>query len=129
MPKLDLSGRRFLVLEDEMLVAMLIEDCIGQAGGTVIGTTGRLDEAFSILARDEPDAAVLDINLGDGTTSYPVADALVARGIPLVFLSGYGASALRGDFRGRPFVNKPFRASDLVLVLLSVFRAGDGCSA
>jgi CheY-like chemotaxis protein len=103
---------RILVVEDEAIVAMLLEDMLAELGYEVVGPVTRLDRAL-VLARDAPiDAAVLDVNL-NGRDTYAVADALSARAIPFVFATGYGAKELAERFRGTPITQKPFHRDDL----------------
>ena len=110
------ANRRILVIEDEALVAMLVEDALIDAGFSVIGPARSVAEAMSLLAREEPAAVVLDLNLG-GETSLSVADALVARGIPFVVATGYGAAGLPERHRGAPVLSKPYDPQELVLIL------------
>ena len=89
MTKSSLSGRRILVIEDEMMVAMLLKDILVDLGCTVLGPAARVEQALAMIeAAGALDAAVLDINL-NGQKSYPVADALAARGVPFIFATGY----------------------------------------
>jgi CheY-like chemotaxis protein len=113
-----LQGVRVLLVEDEALVAMLMEDMLSDEGCIVVATAPRLDEA---LARAEDlslefDVAVLDLNLA-GENTYPVASALKHRDIPFVFATGYGAGGLPAEWRGRPTLQKPFTAGDVTAVL------------
>ena len=119
---LDLKGLRVLVVEDEMMVSMLIEDILGDLGCIVIGPAARLEDAL-ILARDaEIDCAVLDVNLGSDT-SFPVADVLRQRGVPVTFATGHRDPGLRDVDRSSPVLQKPFREGDLTRILRAM-RAG-----
>ena len=110
-----LEGRNILAVEDEVLVAMMLEDILEDAGCKVI-CAGHLDQA-TLLARElNIDAAVLDENL-HGQRSYPVADALAARGIPFVFATGYGDKNLRKLYPGRPVIPKPYSQTELIAAL------------
>ncbi len=102
-----LKGRRVLVVEDEALVAMLVEDALTDAGAEVLGPVRSVAEAMAALARDRPDAAVLDLNL-DGMPSTPVADALAAAGIPFVVATGYGVEGLPPGHAGVRVLAKPY---------------------
>jgi CheY-like chemotaxis protein len=103
---------RVLVVEDEMLVAMNIEDMLLDLGHEVAGLASRLEPALS-LARDGAfDLAMLDVNLA-GQQSFPVADVLIARGIPFLFATGYGSQGIAEAYRDRPVLQKPFRTRDL----------------
>jgi CheY-like chemotaxis protein len=113
----DLKGRRILVVEDEMMIAMLVEDMLADLGCDVVGPAHALDVALA-LARDEAglDAALLDVNLG-GQPVFAVADALKAKGVPAIFSTGYGDAGLREADRGALVLQKPFRAGDLARAL------------
>lgn len=108
-----LEGARVLVVEDEYLVAVLIQDMLESAGCVVTGPIPRLAEALDAVDRDSYDAALLDINLG-GERIDPVAAALSRRNVPFVFVTGYGAGGLPGEYAKRPRVCKPFRMADLL---------------
>ena len=103
---------RILIVEDEMLVAMNIEDMLLERGHEVAGIAARLEPALA-LARDGAfDVAMLDVNLA-GDRSFPVADLLAGRGIPILFATGYGLDGIEEKYRDRPVLQKPFRAQDL----------------
>jgi CheY-like chemotaxis protein len=112
----DFTGLRVLVVEDEALVAMLVEDMLADLGCVVIGPVAELDEALKVVADTEVDCAVLDVNLA-GRPIFPVADALKAKGVPFAFASGYGEAGVRDDHRGAPVLQKPFREADLARAL------------
>ncbi|MGQ4273569.1 response regulator [Terrihabitans sp. B22-R8] len=104
---MDLSGRRILVVEDEMLVSMLVTDILEDFGCTVIGPATRLAAAVEAAEQGNFDAALLDVNLA-GARVFPVADLLAKRGIPFIFVSGYGDMDIDAPHEGRPVVQKPF---------------------
>jgi CheY-like chemotaxis protein len=111
------SGRRVLVIEDEMMVAMLLKDILADLGFTVVGSAARVEHALALIeAAGALDAAVLDINL-NGQMSYPVADALVARGVPFLFATGYGRDSVMNGYRSFPLLQKPFRLLELAEAL------------
>lgn len=103
-----LQGRRVLVVEDEALVAMLLDTILEDMGCTPVGPASNIDEGEA-LARDEAalDAALLDVNVA-GRQVFPVAAALKARGVPFVFSTGYGEGGLPDEWRGNPTIQKPF---------------------
>jgi CheY-like chemotaxis protein len=103
---------RVLVVEDESLIAMLVEDGLETLGYEVVGPVGTVDAALRIVEQTPFDLALLDINLG-GKQSFPIAEALEARGIPYVFLTGYDRSSLPLAFQHRFGLQKPFRMSAL----------------
>ena len=109
-----LAGLRVLVVEDETLVAMLLEDMLGDLGCEVVATASRVAAAVEI-ARDPGhafDVAILDVNVA-GDSISPVAQALSERPTPFVFATGYGESGVPEPFRGRPTLQKPFGMNDV----------------
>jgi CheY-like chemotaxis protein len=114
-----LSGKSVLVVEDEFLLALQLEELLQSLGGTVCGPFNRLPDAVNAAQRDDFDFAVLDINL-NGTMVYPLADDLIARRIPFMFLSGYGLSNLPERFRGMTRLNKPCDPDTLIATLRSL---------
>ncbi|MDP8916774.1 MAG: response regulator [Pseudomonadota bacterium] len=104
---------RVLVVEDEAMVAMLVEDILLDLGHVVVGPAMRLDEAVPLARQGEFDIAILDVNLGTAR-SYPVADLLRDQGIPFVFATGYGSAGLEDAYRGLTLtLKKPFGAEDV----------------
>ena len=115
-PDRPLDGVRVLVVEDEPLVAMLLEDMLSDLGCTVVAVAGAVAEAVGRANAAALDAAILDINLGS-QSSEPVAEALAARGVPFVFATGYGESGVPEAFRGRPALQKPYGMQDVARLL------------
>ncbi|HEX3417216.1 MAG TPA: response regulator [Stellaceae bacterium] len=109
----ELAGLRVLVVEDEFLVATLIEDMPTSAGCVVSGPIPRLAEALDAAHRGTFDAAVLDVNLA-GDRIDPVADVLSGRNVPFVFVTGYTTGALPAVHAERPRLCKPFKMADLL---------------
>jgi CheY-like chemotaxis protein len=101
-----------LVVEDELLVAMLIEEYLLDLGYEIVGPVMRLGPAIEIAQVAEIDFGVLDINLA-GEQSFPVADVLRQRGIPFIFASGYGSAGLVERFETVAVLQKPFEATQL----------------
>lgn len=96
-----------LVVEDEMFVAMLVEDILSNAGYRVV-KAARVDKALDLVAGDAAfDVALLDINL-NGVEVFPVASRLRELGVPFVFASGYGREGLPPDFSDSPVLQKPY---------------------
>jgi CheY-like chemotaxis protein len=114
-----LKGVRVLVVEDEYFVAILIEEILESAGCIVMGPIPRLPEALDAIEHEDYDVAVLDVNLA-GERINPVADALSERNIPFLFVTGYGANALPGEYAQRPHICKPFRMAELLGALSGV---------
>jgi CheY-like chemotaxis protein len=120
----ELKGRRVLVVEDEMMIAMLVEDMLADLGCSVVGPAHGLATALQLAhATGELDVALLDVNLS-GQPVFPVADALRARNVPIIFCTGYGDAGLRDADRGAPVLQKPYRAKDLADSLTAALRAG-----
>jgi CheY-like chemotaxis protein len=120
-----LAGRRVLVVEDEPIVGMLLEDMLLDLGVEVVGPAATLAEALALAEREDLAAALLDVNLG-GERSYPVADALARRGVPFLFLTGYGEAAWEGPALT---IQKPYRSEDVAAglerVLAPMRRSGE----
>ncbi|MBA3878250.1 MULTISPECIES: response regulator [Sphingomonas] len=100
--------RSVLIVEDEPLIAMMLEDYLGALGKTVIGPADSCAEALALIAQGGIDAAILDVNLRGGETSSPIADALAAAGIPFLFASGGASDGVDGPHADRPVLAKPF---------------------
>jgi DNA-binding response OmpR family regulator len=107
-----LLGRRVLLVEDESMIAMLIEDMLSEHGAVVLGPAKRLDAALALAGSEAIDLGVLDLNLA-GEAVYPVAEALAQRGVPFLFMTGYGQLGIAERWRDRPSLAKPFRPSQL----------------
>ncbi|SDA33841.1 Response regulator receiver domain-containing protein [Methylobacterium sp. UNC378MF] len=89
-----LSGRRVLLVEDDYFIAVDLKSEFEEGGAQVLGPVPSVSEALALIARTaDIDAAVLDINLQDELV-YPVADALHARGVPFLFVTGYDPVAV-----------------------------------
>jgi CheY-like chemotaxis protein len=106
-----LRGVRVLVVEDEPMVSLALQDTLADFGCEVAGRAARLQPALD-LARDLTfDVAVLDIDLG-GTRVDPVAEAIAARSLPIVYVTGYGRDAAPRHVPG-PVLEKPYEAAEL----------------
>ncbi|HEX2554744.1 MAG TPA: response regulator [Microvirga sp.] len=116
---------RVLFVEDEAMVSMLIEDMLLDLGVEVVGPAAKLEEALHLARSADIEAALLDINIG-GQFTYPVADILAERGIPVIFATGYGSSALPDRFRGTPTLHKPFDLRGFAAVVEAAL-AGSPC--
>ena len=114
-----LRGVKVLVVEDEYLVATLMEDMLASAGCIVAGPIPRLALALDAASKEACDVAVLDVNLA-GERVYPVADILAQRNVPFVFVTGYGV--LPGEYANRPRLCKPFKMADLLNTLSDIVK-------
>ncbi len=111
------EARRVLVVEDQALVAMMIQDFLIENGHAVIGPISRVSEALLAAKKGDFDAAVLDVNLGDGM-AYSVAEILAERGVPFVFVTGYEADTIDGRFSGVPVLQKPIERQMLKKIFI-----------
>jgi len=103
---LGLSGNTVMVVEDEALVALAMSELLTELGYAVLGPFGRVADAAAVMAQRRIDAAILDINLG-GEMVYPLADMLEARGIPFVYVTGYGIESVDPRYENVPVLQKP----------------------
>jgi DNA-binding NarL/FixJ family response regulator len=110
-----------LLVEDQMIVAMQIEDMLHAAGCEVVGPVGTVHGAITLAKEAALDVAVLDIDL-DGEKVYPVAEELQARGIPFILATGYGESTLPENRRDQPRLSKPFQREQLEQLLRRVIN-------
>jgi CheY-like chemotaxis protein len=99
--------RRVLVVEDESLVAILVEDLVADLGCVVVGPVSTAAQAKALAETGDIDIALLDINLGRGETSFEAAEILRGRGVPFAFVTGYGRQGVRPDLRDAPVIDKP----------------------
>ena len=120
------TGPCVLLVEDEMCLAMMLQDLLEDAGYRVL-KAARVAGALALAEAESIDAAILDVNLA-GKEVFPVADELRRRGVPFMFASGYGARALPGEFRGCPVLQKPYDPAALEAMLENVL-AGPGARA
>jgi len=116
-----LADKRILIVEDELVIAMMIEDFLLECGCHIVGPCSSVAQALEAIGAEAPDLAVLDVNLG-GEAAYPIAFALAERCIPFVFLSGYGDQAIlpgQGDWK---VCAKPFVGDDLIAMLAAALE-------
>lgn len=111
-----MAARRILIVEDEMMiammVAMMVEDFLADLGWTPVGVAGTLDKALAMARDADIDAALLDVNLS-GRDTFGVATILIERNIPFVFATGYGAQGIAERFRAAPTLTKPYQLDEL----------------
>ena len=117
-----LRGLRILVVEDSLLVAEVIAETLESCGCTVVGPILRLQRAVPVAREETLSGAVLDVNLA-GEFCFPIATVLAERGVPFVFLTGYGdIDALPPEFQHTPVMRKPFAPDRLVNLVHEQFR-------
>ncbi len=115
-------GRKLLIVEDEVVIAMFLENEAARAGFRVLPTQTSVAGALLAVDAAPPDAAILDLQIA-GETAYPVAEALMARGVPFVFTSGRNAVA-PPRYRSVPLVTKPFEFADVMDALAAAENTG-----
>jgi CheY-like chemotaxis protein len=116
LSKRELSNRKVLVVEDEMMIAMLIEDMLDEFGCVLVGPATTVPRALELISKESMDIAILDLNL-DGQDTYVIADALQQKNVPFIFATGYGSTGLRKEYGSRPILTKPFQQTDLEMAL------------
>lgn len=114
-----LDGRRILVVEDEALVALMIQNLLVDVGATVVGPAATVVDALALIEVEPIDGAILDYKLSDGT-SLPVADALSARGKPFIFASGYDPKSIDRRYTAAPKLVKVFDRDELLELLVTM---------
>jgi DNA-binding NarL/FixJ family response regulator len=118
-----LRGRRVLVIEGEMLIGMEFESLLQQQGCAVVGPASTVDRALALLEHDQPDAALLDLDL-NGQPAVAVAVALKTRGVPFVLVTWYSeALSSEPELQDAPRVNKPANHQVLVRALARVLNS------
>lgn len=119
------AGRRVLIVEDESLVAMLLETILEDMGCTPVGPAATIEEGLRMVADGAPvDAALLDVNVA-GKQVFPIAQALRDRGVPFVFSTGYGESGLPDEWRGQSTLQKPFTEAAVRDALMEAMGLAD----
>jgi CheY-like chemotaxis protein len=119
-----LSGLRVLVVEDDALIAMLLEDLLDECGCQVVGPAATIAEAQGLIEAAMFDVALLDLNLGHGETTYDLASRLSVREVPFAFVTGLDAQSLRDPYKTSPTLQKPFRLEELERVLTRLGTPG-----
>jgi CheY-like chemotaxis protein len=116
---------KVLVVEDEMMIAMLIEDMLEELGCELIGPASKVERALELIASETIEIALLDVNL-DGQATDAVAYELQRKGIPFVFATGYGATGVPKQHNDRTVLQKPFQKRDLAIALsIAIDRQSD----
>lgn len=112
--------QQILIVEDEPLIAMMLEDFLEVLDKQVAGTADTVAAALARVNKGGIDAAILDLNLRGGEKSTPVAEALAAQGIPFIFATGGSDDGLDARFRDRPCLTKPFTMDGVAKALNSL---------
>jgi len=116
------EGKKILIVEDEAMVSVFLEDALQEIGCIVVGVAARAGDATAIIDSQVLDAAILDVNLGSGT-SHDIARILQRKGVPFIFATGYGSAGAPAEFAGVPFLTKPFTEDEVAQALELVFDA------
>ena len=116
------AGLRALVVEDEAIVAFLIEDMLTELGCSTVWLANTVNAALATLAENRPDLAVLDVNLS-GADAYTVAERLTSEKIPFVFATGYGRDSIPERWSNQAIIQKPFQFETLEQALQTALKA------
>ena len=116
-----LEGKCILIVEDEALLALTLSDELNELGCATVGPFTTLGQALQAVRDLEFDAAIVDVNLG-GQFVYPVADELLARGVPFVFLTGYARTTLPDRLQACPHLLKPYNPAILERELVRLMK-------
>lgn len=120
-----LADLRILVVEDEVFIALEIEERLQRLGCKVVGPVGHLERALELARTAALDGALLDVNVKGGLV-YPVADELLARQVQVIFSTGYAPDTLPPVFRSLPCLRKPFGTGQLEAVAQEAFARWRG---
>ena len=115
-----LKGARILLVEDEYFVALELKMILGALGAEIVGPASRLQTARELAKAERLDGAVLDVKL-DGETTFPLAEELLDRGVPVLFTTGFSRSVLPDRFKGAPCLPKPVNGAALRRLALTSF--------
>ena len=115
------AGRRVLIVEDEAMIAGLIEAILSKGGWSVVGPVATLERALETIERERLDAALLDVRV-NGHDAYAVAHVLMRRRIPFIFVSGFARKEMPPAYRHCAYMAKPFTPSAILALLEEVVR-------
>ncbi len=111
--------KRILLVEDEAMIAMLVEDMLEDLGFETVGPALHIESALRLAETERLDAAILDVNMGE-QRSYCVAKVLNRRGIPYIFATGYGADGIEAGHSPARVLQKPYLEFDIESALRAV---------
>ncbi len=114
------EAKQILIVEDEPLIAMMLEDFLDILDRQVAGSADSVATALERVGQGGIDGAILDVNLRGGEKSTPVAEALAAAGVPFVFATGGGDDSVDARFRDRPVLQKPFTMDGVAKALAAL---------
>lgn len=111
------GAHRILIVEDEPLIAMMLEDFLAALGRELAGSADNVEAALALIEQGGIDATILDVNLRGGEQSWPIADRLAELGIPFVIATGGAGDTIAEAHRDHPVLSKPFTMSSVEAVL------------
>ncbi len=117
---MSLQGKYVLIVEDEVVLAMMLEDLFSDAGAHVVGPAATVEQAIALIDSQTIDVALLDVCLRD-QRSDPVAEALRQRGVPYVLATGY-SSPYGAELADGPTLHKPYRFAQVEAALLAALQ-------
>jgi CheY-like chemotaxis protein len=118
-----LDGRRILIVEDELVMALDLSDTVEKLGGAVVGPVGQLAQGLMLAESEELAGAILDVHLGT-ENSFALTDRLLADDVPVIFATGYEATMLPERFAGVPRITKPYSARAVERTFCETFADG-----
>jgi CheY-like chemotaxis protein len=116
MEQSDQGSPRILIVEDEPIIALMLDDMLQEIGFSIVASVSRVAAALDVIGRETIDIALLDVNLGAEQID-PVADLLAQRSCPFVFTTGYGKAGAPSAHADHTVLQKPFRIDDLAAAL------------
>lgn len=117
-----LDHKHVLIVEDEFLLGLSLQEDLVAAGAEVTGPISTVREALDIIATEAFDLALLDVNIR-GEMSFSVAEALLQRNVPFIFLTGYDSDALPEQLRRLPRLSKPYDPKELAAALCDAVQS------
>jgi len=122
-----LAGKRVLVIEDEAIIAAMVEDMLTELGATVVGPAATIAHGLKLATSEAIDGAVLDVNVRSERID-PIADVLRARDIPFVYATGYGG-AVAASAGGAPVLEKPYTLEKFAKAVTAAMSKTSGGAA
>src|SRR6202035_5944976 len=118
-----MQGLSIFLVEDETLIRMMVVERLEELGHRVVAEAGSIQAAEPLARTSEFDLAVFDINVA-GFNISPIAEIVATRGLPFVFISGYGPEGLPALFKDKPVWRKPFLISEFAAMINSALSYG-----
>jgi CheY-like chemotaxis protein len=127
LSKVQAQMPRILVVDDEPLIAMMVEDWLGELQCETVGPAGSAQEALALIQGRELDGAILDVSLGNHD-SFAVAAALRERAVPFAFATGHGRDRIEERFKDVPTLLKPYNFDSVRKVLATMLARGSAAA-